>query len=98
MGFSETAVEMVHNVLRGQGAALLFVSAYLFVQGPRERNSFLLISLTCFTAALCHIVTMNHHKNNAIVMKAVESISPLYGMIGINVIIGGLAALVYSRL
>lgn len=98
LGFSSaTAVEMVHNVLRGQGVALLAVSVYLFVaQGPQDPNSFLLIALVCGFSALAHVATLRHHRGNPVVMKAVgPSLSSLYVTIAVNLVVGGAAALVY---
>lgn len=43
LGFSDTAVEMLHNVVRGQGAALLAISCALFYMGAGTPGSFLLI-------------------------------------------------------
>ncbi len=96
LGFSETAVEMVHNVIRGQGAALLSISAFLFTLGPTDKASFLLIAFTCGSAALAHLLTMQHHRKSETVMKAVGSITPLYGMIALNLAIACSAAYLYS--
>jgi hypothetical protein len=95
LGFSSTAVDMLHNVLRGQGSALLATSTYLFVEGPKEKSSYLLIALVCGTAAIAHFLTMQHHRKSDIVMRAIGSISPLYVMIGVNLCLSGLAAAVY---
>ena len=40
LGFSGAAVEMLHNVIRGQGAALLAISCALFYLGSGARRAF----------------------------------------------------------
>lgn len=96
LGFSSTAIEMLHNVIRGQGAALLAASSYLYVQGPQETKSFLLIALVCGLTAFAHTLTLQHHRSDETVMKAIGSVSPLYGLISLNLVIGGIAAYLYA--
>jgi hypothetical protein len=96
LGFSSpTAVEMVHNVLRGQGAALLAISAYLFAIGSTaddpKGSSSLLIALTCNLSAVAHALTLRHHLGNAKVREAIGSLGSLYGMIATNLTVGGVA-------
>ena len=97
LGFSSpTAVEMVHNVLRGQGAALLAISTYLFAirstDDPKGSSSSLLIALTCTLSAAAHALTLRHHLGNAKVREAIgSSFGSLYGMIATNLTVGGVA-------
>ena len=91
LGFSPTAVEMVHNVLRGQGAALLAISAYLFAIGPDDPGASLLIALTCGLSAVAHALTLRQHLGDARVREAIGSLGSLYGMIATNLAVGGVA-------
>jgi len=88
LGFSPVAQEMLHNVLRGQGAALLSISIFLFYVGSRSKESFILIALICFTTLSVHVATLIHHTQSSSVMAAIGSVSPLYAMIAINGVIG----------
>jgi len=95
LGFSGTAVEMLHNVLRGQGAALLAISTAAAYTGPKHRESYALIASTCLYSAVANVLTARHHRNNSIVMSAVQDLTPLYGLIGLNAFIGGASLLVF---
>lgn len=88
LDFSLTAQEMLHNVLRGQGAALMTISIFLGYVGYKRKESFLLITLACLTALSAHIATLIHHTQSPAVMAAIGNVSPLYAMIAINGIIG----------
>ncbi|MEO5970602.1 MAG: hypothetical protein ABIQ95_11800 [Bdellovibrionia bacterium] len=87
MGFSSTAVEMVHNVIRGQGAALLAISVYLLIQGAEDARSYALIALTCTFSFVAHVFTARHHLKSPIVMAAIGAIKPLYGILIINLLV-----------
>ena len=97
LGFSETALDMLHNVLRGQGAALLAVSIFLFVLGRRDRRSYLLIFLVCGLSLVAHAFTLRHHLNSEPVRRAVGDFGPLYGMMAVNTLValGGIRT--YAR-
>lgn len=96
LGFSETARGMLHNVLRGQGAALLAITAYLFFRGPAQRDSFLLIALTCLLAGATHVMTYRHHTRDAVVRETLgASIKSIHGLIAVNAVVGGAALLVF---
>ncbi len=97
LGFSTTALEMLHNVLRGQGAALLAISLFLFVSGPENPLTFLLIALTCSLTLFAHIATAQHHRKSPIVMNAIGSIKALLPMIGINAGVALTALYVYLQ-
>jgi len=97
LGFSETALEMLHNVLRGQGAALLAVTAWLANMGPRNRESYGLIASTCLFSAAANTVTAYHHKKNSVVMSVIDELTSLYGLIALNVAVGGAALAVYLQ-
>lgn len=73
LGFSATAQEMLHNVLRGQGAVLLSVSTFLAYLGQRNRSSYLLIGNVCGFAVLAHLLTARHHLRNPSVMAALHT-------------------------
>jgi hypothetical protein len=96
VGFSVTAREMLHNVLRGQGAALLSITMFLFYLGPNESKSMLLIAITCFLAAYTHIQTYRHHLASALVREALgDSLKSIYFLIGINLVVGSAALTVF---
>lgn len=97
LGFSTTALEMLHHVLRGQGAALLAISLFLYVTGPANSLTFLLIALTCGLTLIAHIATAQHHRKNPVVMKAIGTIGALIPMIGINAGVALTALFVYLR-
>lgn len=87
LGFSDTALDMLHNVLRGQGAALLAVSLFLFILGRRDKRSYLLIFLVCGLSLVAHAFTLHQHLNSEAVRRAVEDFGPLYGMMAVNVLV-----------
>ena len=95
LGFSDTAVEMLHNVLRGQGAALLAISCALFYMGAGSRASFLSIGLTCGFSALAHVATMRHHLRSANVMDALGNINAIYPILGLNLALALMALWVF---
>ena len=98
LGFSETAVEMLHNVIRGQGAALLAITIYLFVLGSGERSAYLLIALACALSLVAHIATTRHHAKSALVMDAIGSLGAMIPILAINAVVAALAAVIYSGL
>jgi hypothetical protein len=95
LGFSDVAVEMLHNVIRGQGVALLAISIFLWIVGPRERSSYLLISLTCALSVVAHLMTLRHHLSSPLVMEAIGGAESLYLAISITSIVGVLASGAY---
>ena len=95
LGFSDVAVEMLHNVIRGQGAALLAVSIFLWVAGSRQRSSYLLIALTCLLSVFAHLMTLQHHLNSPLVMEAIGGAGSLYVAISITSVSGVLAGATY---
>ena len=95
LGFSDTALEMLHNVLRGQGAALLSISIYLLILGSSNPNSMILIGITCLLSGAVHIGTLQHHRKNQLVRQSLGgSLKSIYVLIGINMMvsIGAFAA------
>ncbi len=84
LGFSEVAVEMLHNVLRGQGAALLAITITVFYLGAESRASFLLIALTCGLSLSAHVFTARHHLGSEEVMKALGGIQAMYVILILN--------------
>ncbi len=97
LGFSPTAVEMVHNVIRGQGAALLAISVFLLVTGPSSRPSYLLIGIACTLTLLSHLGTAVHHLKSPLVMSVIGSISSMYPMLVINAVFAAAGFILYFR-
>jgi len=95
LGFSDTALEMLHDVLRGQGAALLATSTWLAAIGPNHKASYGLIASTCLFSAAANIFTVMHHRKSSIVMSVIDELTSLYGLIALNVTIGGAALACY---
>jgi hypothetical protein len=95
LGFSETAQEMLHNVLRGQGAALLAVTVWAANLGPKHRDSYGLIATTCLLSAVANLMTAMHHRKSSIIMSAIDELTSLYGLIALNVTVGGAALAAY---
>ena len=85
LGFSETAVDMVHNVIRGHGAVLLAVSLFLWVQRMKSRSSFLLIFLVCALSVYAHAMTLGHHMGSEVVVQAIGDFKSLSFTIGRSV-------------
>jgi hypothetical protein len=97
LGFSDTAVSMVHNVIRGHGAVLLAVSLFLWVQMTRARSSFLLIFLVCALSAYAHSMTLLHHLRTDAVVQAIGNFGSLYFTIALISAIGILNLLAWLR-
>lgn len=95
LGFSDVAVEVLHNVIRGQGVALLAVSIFLWIVGSRQRSSYLLIALTCLLSVFAHVMTLQHHLSSPLVMEAIGGVESLYVAISITSISGVLAGATY---
>jgi len=87
LGFSPVALEMLHTVLRGQGAALLAISVYLFLPTTDRRGGYLLIACACLLTAMVHVFTAVHHLNSAAVQEAISSFSSLYAMIILDIVL-----------
>lgn len=87
LGFSTTALDMLHNVLRGQGAALLAISLFLFYLRARDRRSFLLIALACGLTLAAHGFTLQQHLDSETVQAAISSFGALYGMVALNALL-----------
>lgn len=94
LGFSRTAVDMLHNNIRNHGSVLLVQTAYLAVQGPGNPLSFLLIGLTCWFSFMAHDCTCWDHTSNPIVMAIID-IKPLYYILAVNSVVGSAALLTY---
>jgi len=97
LGFSETALEMLHNVLRGQGAALLGITASLAAMGTKNRDSYGLIASTCLFSAAANFFTAWHHRKSSVVMSVVDELTSLYGLIALNAAVGGAALACYAK-
>ncbi|KAK6497664.1 hypothetical protein TWF481_012069 [Arthrobotrys musiformis] len=98
LGFSPTAAEMLHNVLRGQAAALLSISTYLYSRGPKKADSFLLIGIAGAFTFVSQILTARHHVRNPQVMEALGSIKGIYPLLGLNLAFAAGGAWFYRRL
>lgn len=95
LGFSRrTAAEMLHNVLRGHGAALLAVSLFLAVTGPAAPSSALLIALVCGCSLGAHACTYAHHARTPLVLEALghAGLAPLRKVMAINAVFAAAAA------
>ena len=84
LGFSPTAIAMLHNVLCGQGAALLAISGGVGYLRAAHPGSFLLIALTCGLSLIAHGCTALHHRKSAQVRAALGTINALYGILLLN--------------
>lgn len=92
LGFSETAVEMVHNLIRGHGAALLAISSSLFYLGSKNPGSLVLIGSTCYCHCIAHTFTARHHITNKKVKDVLgKNINHILVIIGINFSVGSTA-------
>jgi hypothetical protein len=97
LGFSPLAVEMTHNIIRGQGAVLLAVSIFIWIQGWKSRSVHLLIALVCLFSMYAHALTLIHHMNTAAVGEAVGGFESLNVALVITAAVGVLNAIVYFR-
>lgn len=95
LGFSNVAVEMVHNVIRGHGAVLLAVSIFVFIQGRKARFVYLLMAIVCALSVYAHIMTLYQHLNTAAIVAAIGDFSSLYVTIFVTAAIGILNGIVY---
>jgi hypothetical protein len=95
LGMSPTVVELIHNVIRGHGTALLAISLFLYYEGPHSASSFLLITLTCLLSMVAHFGTLLHHTRSTEVLSAMGTIMPLWHMIGLNAIIALFSLIVF---
>lgn len=84
LGFSNTALDMLHNVLRGQGAALLAVSLFLFILRGKDKRGYLLIALVTGLSLIAHCFTLRQHLDSSVVQQAVSSFNAIYGMMAVN--------------
>jgi hypothetical protein len=97
LGFSPLAVEMTHNIIRGQGAVLLAVSIFLWIKGRKSNSAHLLISLVCLLSVYAHARTLVHHLKTTAVGTAIGSFEGLYITLVITAAVGVLNAIVYFR-
>lgn len=95
LGFSPLAVEMLHTVLRGQGAALLAVSLFLLLRGGRQREAYLLIFLTTLCALGAHLATLHQHLDSPEVVLAIGDFSGLYAAVATAGVLCVASALVW---
>jgi hypothetical protein len=97
LGFSPVAVEMTHNIIRGQGAVLLAVSIFLWIKGRKSNSAHLLNSLVCLLSAYAQAMTLVHHLKTTAVGTAISSFEGLYITLVITAFVGVLNAIVYFR-
>ena len=97
LGFSELAVEMLHNVIRGHGAILLAVSIFIWIERWKSRSVFLLISFVCGLSAYAHIMTLRQHLQSAEIVDAIGNFRSLSIMIAATAVIGLMSLAVYLK-
>lgn len=97
LGFSRTAVEMVHNLIRGQGAVLLAVSVFVWMEGRRSRSVYLLISIVCTLSVYSHVMALKQHLGAPAPVNALGSLASLYGIILITAVVGLLNFTAYAK-
>jgi hypothetical protein len=97
LGFSNTAVDMFHNVIRGHGSVLLAVSIFIFLIGFKFRYVYLLISLVCFFSVYTHIMTLNQHLMSAEIINSIGNLRSLYFTIFTTTAVGILNCVVYLK-
>lgn len=95
LGFSPTAVEMLHNIIRGHGCALLAITVFLFKLGSGNNDSYLLIAITCGFTAYAHYCTLHHHLGSTVITNALGNMDALYQMICINIAVMVAATFAY---
>ena len=95
LGFSEIAVEMAHNIIRGHGAVLLAVSLFIWLEGLRSRPVYLLIALVCTLSVYAHVMTLHQHLNTAEIVDAIGEFGSIYFTIIVTAAVGILNFVVY---
>ena len=97
LGFSGTAVEMLHNVIRGHGAVLLAVSIFIWLEGMKSRSVYLLIALVCTLSVYAHVMTLAQHLRSDAILSAIGSLGSMYVTLSITAVVGILNFAAYFR-
>ena len=97
LGFSATAVEMVHNIIRGHGAVLLAVSIFIWIERMKSRSIYLLISMVCAFSLYAHIMTLHQHLKTAEIVNAIGDFGSMYITIIITAAVGIINLVVYLK-
>ncbi len=97
LGFSNIAVEMLHNVIRGQGAVLLAVSIFIYIAGMKSRAVYLLIAIVCVFSVYAHIMTLFQHLRTEEIVSAIGNFSGLYFTILITSSVGILNCIAFFK-
>ncbi|MCF8053997.1 MAG: hypothetical protein K9K75_02100 [Deltaproteobacteria bacterium] len=97
LGFSAIAVEMVHNIIRGQGAVLLAVSLFSWIEGKKSRSVYLLISIICTLSVYAQIMTLHQHLKTAEIVNAIGNFGSMYVIIIVTAVVGILSLVVYLK-
>ena len=97
LGFSSIAVEMLHNVIRGQGAVLLAVSVFIWIMWLKTRAVHLLILIVCALSVYAHIMTLHQHLATPQITSTIGSFASLYATIVVTTTVGLLNAYVYFK-
>ena len=97
LGFSAIAVEMVHNIIRGQGAVLLAVSIFIWIERMKSRSVYLLISIVCALSVYAHIMTLHQHLKTAEIVSAIGNFGSMYATIIITSVVGILNLVVFLK-
>lgn len=95
LGFSDIAVAMGHNLIRGHGAALLAVSIFIWIEGFRSRSVHLLMTLVCALSVYAHGMTLIQHLESEAIIHAIGNFGSLYGTIAVTAAVGILNGIVY---
>lgn len=95
LGFSNIAVEMVHNVIRGHGAVLLAVSIFIFLKGIKFRPAYLLMTIVCILSVFAHMMTLSQHLSHHTIISAIGDFTSLYVTMFITASVGSLNGIVY---
>ena len=88
LGFSDIAVEMIHNIIRGQGSVLLAVSLFIFIRGAKSRYIYLLSALVCIFSVYAHIMTLIQHLKTEEIVKSIGNFESLYFTIILTASVG----------
>jgi len=95
LGFSPIAVEMVHNIIRAHGAALLAVSVFIWIERAKTRSVHLLIFIVCALSVYAHFMTLRQHLSSPDIVNAIGSFGTFYGTIAVTAVVGLLNAVVF---
>ena len=97
LGFSDIAVEMVHNIIRGHGAVLLAVSIFIWLERMKSRSVYLLITVICTLSVYAHTMTLLQHLKTAEIVNTIGDFGSMYFTIIVTSVVGILNYIVYLK-